>query len=113
MSEDWSKEFCETCASAEDFMKRGFGFAALKNGTLVSGASTMTVYDGGVEMQGATHESYRQLGLAQSCTAALILECVRRGVRPCLDAANKISKKMALNFGYEYKGEYTTIHMHP
>jgi GNAT superfamily N-acetyltransferase len=112
MACDWSKEFCETFASAEDYLTNGFGFAVIKDDELVSGASTMTIYDGGCEVQVATHDAYQQKGLAMACASALIMECARRGIRPCWDAANLISKTMALKLGYEYKGEYTTIHMH-
>jgi hypothetical protein len=111
MAADWSKEFCETFDSAKDYLQRGFGYAALKDGELVSGSSTMTVYDGGTEIQVATREDCRRKGLALPCSAAMVLECARRGIRPCWDAANEISKKMALKLGYEYEGEYTTIHM--
>lgn len=111
MEEDWSREFCETFASAEDYLSRGVGFAVLKDGKLVSGASTMTVYDGGTELQVATDEKYRKRGLAMVCAAAMVWDCAKRGIRPCWDAANQISKKMALMLGYEYKGEYITIHM--
>jgi len=111
MAENWSREFCETFASAEDYLKRGFGYAALMDGELVSGASTMTVYDGGAEVQVATREDYRRKGLGLSCAAALIKECARRKMRPCWDAANKASMEMALKLGYEYKGKYKTIHM--
>lgn len=111
MAETWSQEFCETFKDAEDYLTRGFGFAATKNGNLVSGASTMTVYDGGIEVQVATRPGYEKKGLAYACSAALIKECVSRKVRPCWDAANQISLHMALKLGYEYKGEYLTIHM--
>jgi RimJ/RimL family protein N-acetyltransferase len=111
MAEDWSKEFCETFESSEDYLNRGFGFAVLEDGKLVSGASTMTVYDGGVEIQVATRESHRKKGLAMSCAAALVNECFKCKIRPCWDAANLASKKMALKLGYEYRGEYVTVHM--
>ena len=111
IAENWSQEFCETFASAEDYLKQGFGFAALHNRKLVSGASTMTVYDGGAEVQVATREDYLRKGLAMPCAAALIIECVHRKIRPCWDAATLVSKNMALKLGYEYRGEYTTIHM--
>ena len=111
ISETWSQEFCETFASAGDYLKQGFGFAALHNRKLVSGASTMTVYDGGAEVQVATREDYLRKGLAMPCAAALIIECVHRKIRPCWDAATLVSKNMALKLGYEYRGEYTTIHM--
>ena len=112
MSQPWSREFCETFASAQDYLKRGFGFAVLYNGQLVSGASTMTVYDGGIEIQIATREDFKRKGLALPCAAALLGECMDRKIRPCWDAANLISKHMALKLGYEYKGEYSTVQMH-
>jgi L-amino acid N-acyltransferase YncA len=111
LSADWSKEFCETFDSASDYLARGFGFAVLIGGAFVSGTSTMTVYDGGAELQVATREDYRRKGLALPCAAALVKECAARGMRPCWDAANETSKHMALKLGYEYEGVYTTIVM--
>ena len=60
MDSEWSREFCETFEDAEDYLNRGFGFGILDNGQLVSGISTMTVYDGGTEIQIATREDYRR-----------------------------------------------------
>lgn len=111
MAERWSVEFCEGFDSAEDFLSRGLGVAMVRDGQLVSGIATQTVYDGGAELQLATREDHRQKGLAVPCAAAIILECVQRGIRPCWDAANAISKKIALKMGYEYKGEYTAVVM--
>lgn len=112
MSADWSREFCETFHSAENYLEKGFGFGAIYQGQLVAGASTMTVYDGGTEIQIATKEEFQRRGLAIPCAAALLLECMNRQIRPCWDAATLISKHMALKLGYEYKGEYSTVHMH-
>jgi GNAT superfamily N-acetyltransferase len=111
MKEDWSQEFCQNFSSAGDYLARGFGFAVLQNGELASGASTMTVYNEGIEIKVSTHKKYKRHGLALACAAAMIQECVRRNIRPCWDAANLISKKMALKLGYEYRGEYNTIHI--
>ncbi|WP_279230812.1 GNAT family N-acetyltransferase [Clostridium sp. AWRP] len=111
MKEAWSQEFCESFSSAEDYQARGFGFAVQKNGKLASGASTMTIYNGGIEIQVATHNKYKRHGLALTCASAIIQECVRRKICPCWDAANLISKKMALEIGYEYRGEYNTTHI--
>lgn len=111
MSEAWSSEFCETFESAEDYLEKGFGYAAVKDGKLISATSTMTVYDGGTEIQIATHPDYRKKGLALPTAGAFILECMKRGIRPCWDAANEASLHMALKLGYEYKGEYTTVQM--
>lgn len=109
MEEAWSQEFCEAFQNAEEYLARGFGFAVTENGRLVSGSSSMTVYDGGIEIQVATRPGYQRKGLAYVCSAALIEECIRRKVRPCWDAANQISMNMALKLGYEYRGDYLTI----
>lgn len=111
MDQSWSREFCETFESCEDYLKRGFGYAAVYKGELAAGASTMTVYDGGTETQVATKESFQRRGLAMPCAAAFVMECSRRGIRACWDAATLISKHMALKLGYEYKGEYSTVYM--
>lgn len=111
MDSEWSREFCETFEDAEDYLNRGFGFGVLDNGQLVSGISTMTVYDGGTEIQIATREDYRRRGFALPCAARFILEAKKRGIRPCWDAANETSRHMAVKLGYEYNGEYSTVHM--
>lgn len=111
MASDWVKELCEYYESCDDFLNNAVGFAAVKDGILVSACSTMSLYNGGGELSVATHEEHRQKGLAYACAAAVIKECTLRGIRPCWDAANLISKKMALTLGYEYKGDYTIVHM--
>jgi GNAT superfamily N-acetyltransferase len=112
MAEDWSREFCETFVSAEAYLSQGFGFGVVHKGRLVAGASSMTVYDGGLEVQVATREEYRGKGLAMACAAALLLESMDRNVRPCWDAATLVSRHMAVKLGYEYLGEYSTVHLH-
>jgi L-amino acid N-acyltransferase YncA len=111
MLEHWSMAFCEAFASAEDYLAQGFGYAVTDQGKLVAGASTMTVYDGGTETQVATRVGYEGRGLALACSAAFILECDRRGMRPCWDAANEASLHMAQKLGYEYRGLYMTVEL--
>jgi GNAT superfamily N-acetyltransferase len=111
MSEHWSMAFCEAFASPEEYLTQGFGFAVKENGKLIAGASTMTVYDGGTETQVATRTGYEGRGIASACSAAFILECDRRGMRPCWDAANEASLHMAQKLGYEYRGLYMTVEL--
>jgi RimJ/RimL family protein N-acetyltransferase len=111
MSEAWSSEFCETFLDEQDYLSNGFGFAATIDGNIIAGASTMTIYDKGTEIQVATRVEHRGKGLALACAAQFILECLDRKLRPHWDAANETSLHMALKLGYEYKGEYTTIKM--
>ena len=43
-------------------------------------ASSYTVYRGGIEIEIDTHPDHRRRGLARACGAALMLECLKRGL---------------------------------
>lgn len=112
LNQEWAAEFCDTFASYEEFKNKGLGYGVIKDGLLVSGASTMTFYDEGFEVQVATMEPYRGQGLALIASAALILEGQGRGLRACWDADNAASLHLALKLGYEYMGEYSTVRLY-
>lgn len=46
--------------------------------------------------------------MAAACGAALILECLKRGIYPGWDAANMESVRLAEKLGYRLKGPYYT-----
>lgn len=108
---EWSQEFVECFDSAEEFLERGFGYGIVKDGELVAGATTQTVYDGGAETQLATREDQRGQGLAKAVAAAFVLEGQRRGTRICWDAANLTSLHIATSIGFESAGDYSTVHI--
>lgn len=51
MSENWSKDLCSQFADYNDYHNRGLGVGILYNNKLVAGASSYTVYNGGIEIQ--------------------------------------------------------------
>ncbi len=74
MANDWSMDFVSNFISAEDFfLKRGIGFGILYEGNLVCGASSYTVYNGGIEIEIGTKKEHRRKGLAIACASALSL----------------------------------------
>ena len=93
--------------SKEDFLARGRGFAVLKDGKLVSAASSYTVYREGIEVQIATAESERRKGLASAACAKLILSCLDDGLYPSWDAASMDSVRLAEKLGYTFSHPYT------
>ncbi len=109
MQNEWSRDFCSFFPDADDYVERGIGFCALHGDELVAGASSFSIYDGGIEVQIETREDHRRKGLAKACGAALVLACVSQGRYPCWDAANKISLKLAQDLGYKLKCEYKCI----
>lgn len=108
MSQGWSRSFCEQFEGVEDYLKRGLGVAVLRNGELVAGASSYTVYRGGIEIEIDTREDCRRKGLARACAASLILACLDRGLFPSWDAANLQSVALAKQLGYRFSREYLT-----
>lgn len=108
LEQDFSRDFCSQFSSAEDYQNRGLGICALHQGKIVSGASSYTIYDGGIEIEVDTHPDYRRLGLACACAAKLILLCLDRGLYPSWDAATLISVALAQKLGYHVDTPYPT-----
>ena len=106
-AESWSRDFCSCFQSNEDFLRRGFGAAILKNGELVSGASSYTIYNGGIEIEIDTKPDFREQGLATVCGARLILEALDRGLYPSWDAFDLRSVALAEKLGYHLSHPYT------
>lgn len=100
LAQGWSADLCSQFAGPQDYQRRGVGVAALCQGRLVAGASSYTVYTGGIEIEIDTHPLHRREGLATACGAALILECLRRGLYPSWDAHDLRSAALAQKLGY-------------
>lgn len=108
LKEDWSRDLVSSFGSLEDYMARGLGMVLIKDGEIVSGASSYSIYTGGLEIEIDTKEPYRKQGLARIVGAALILAALRKGLDPHWDAANETSVRLAQRLGYLYQGSYTT-----
>ncbi|WFR60099.1 GNAT family N-acetyltransferase [Anaerocolumna sp. AGMB13025] len=106
LGETWSEDFVSNFSSKEDYLQRGIGWVITYKDKIISGASSYSVYDTGIEIEIATREEYRRQGLAQIVGAALILACRERGLYPSWDAANMISVQIAQKLGYEYDAPY-------
>lgn len=91
----------------ENYLRHGRGFAVVKNGEVVSGASSYSYYDGGIEIQVDTVKSERQRNLATAVCSKLILDCINSEVYPSWDAQNINSLHLAQKLGYEFSHEYT------
>lgn len=103
---EWCRDWVSQFESYEDFHHRGLGMVIKKDGVPVSGASSYSVYNGGIEIQIDTHTDYRRQGLAAAAAAALILECLDRNLYPSWDAASLWSVALAEKLGYQFDHEY-------
>lgn len=102
----WCRDFVAQYDSYAAYQKHGMGALILKDGELVSGASSYSGYPGGIEIEVDTREGCRRQGLARVCAAKLILECQKRGWYPSWDAQNKGSLALAEKLGYHFDYEY-------
>ncbi|MGL4570577.1 MAG: GNAT family N-acetyltransferase [Clostridium sp.] len=107
LSEDFTAQF----NSVEDFINRGTGYCIFHGEKVVSGATSYSIYNNGIEIEIDTHEEHRQKGLATVVAAALILECLKEGKYPSWDAANLNSVKLAKKLGYVLDKPYDTYYV--
>lgn len=103
---EWAKDLCSQFKCYEQYEKNGLGVVIMKDGSILSGASSYTYYRNGIEIEIDTREDQRRKGLALACGAKLILECLDRNLYPSWDAHNKGSLALAQKLGYHFAGEY-------
>lgn len=109
MEHGWSRDFVSQFRDEADYLARGLGIAVVQGEELVGGASSYSVFPGGIEIEIDVEENHRRQGLATVCAASLILEALRRGLYPSWDAANETSARLARRLGYGPAHEYTVF----
>lgn len=107
VSEDLTSQY----DSNEDYIKRGVGYCLLKDGQVVCGASSYSIYDSGIEIEVGTHPEHRRKGLATVVSSALILEYLDRGLYLSWDASYLNSVALAQKIGYIMEEPYDTYYI--
>ena len=102
-----TRDFVSSFESKEKYLEIGRGMVVMKSGRIVSGASSYTRYNEGIEIEVDTVPEERRKGLASVVCAALILRCLDEGLYPSWDAQNMNSVHLAEKLGYEFDHEYT------
>lgn len=108
----WSADLVSQFKNYDDYKRLGLGVVILKDGIIVSGASSYSRYSSGIEIEIDTMSKYRRKGLAYACGAALILECLKQNLYPSWDAQNEISISLAQKLGYHYSHTYAAVEIH-
>lgn len=96
--------------SAQDFAARSFGFAASDHGSVMGVAYGSLVCSRGIEVSIFVEEAYRRRGVATALASSLLIESLRRGLRPNWDAANPESCRLAEKLGYIPTGTYNAYY---
>ena len=90
----------------ERFLELGRGWTVMKDGKIVSVASSYSRYREGIELEVGTVKEERRKGLASAVCAKLILQCLDEGLYPSWDAANMMSVRLAEKLGYKFGHAY-------
>ncbi|WP_225744464.1 GNAT family N-acetyltransferase [Marinilactibacillus sp. Marseille-P9653] len=106
-----SPDFTGNFESSEAFLDRGVGYVVLHEDKVVSGASSFSIFDEGIEIEVGTDPEYRRKGLATVVSAALMLDCLDHQLYPSWDAENIGSAKLAESLGYVMKEPYDTYYV--
>lgn len=102
-----TRDYVSNYRSGADYLARGIGFCAVTDsGEIAGGASSYTVFDGGIEIEISTMPRHRRKGVAAACAATLILQCIERMLYPSWDAANLESRALAEKLGYHFDYDY-------
>lgn len=101
-----TRDFVAPFESKERYLELGRGMVITKNGRIVSGASSYTRYNEGIEIEVDTVAAERRKHLATIVCAALILRCLEEGLYPSWDAQNMDSVRLSEKLGYEFDHEY-------
>lgn len=101
-----TSDFVSAFETKEKYLKEGRGMVILKDGRIVSGASSYTRYKEGIEIEVDTVKEERRKHLALVVCSALIVRCLEEGLYPSWDAQNMDSVHLAEKLGYEFDHEY-------
>lgn len=104
---EWCRDWVAQYGDYAMYQRYGLGVVICEDKEPVSGASSYSGYNGGIEIEIDTRKDHRRRGLAGICGAKLILECLERGLYPSWDAQNKWSAALAEKLGYHLECEYT------
>lgn len=107
MEDPVTRDFVSSFADKKQYLDIGRGIVILKEDKIVSGASSYTRYNEGIEIEVDTVESERRNHLATIACSALILKCLEEHLYPSWDAQNMNSVRLAESLGYEFDHEYT------
>ena len=109
---DLSPNGMDVYASPEAFIQHGAGCVAVTDdGQLACVASSYTATLEQIEVAIATAEPWRGRGLATVVAARLLHNCLERGVIPEWNAANPVSKRLALRLGYRASGTVNILRL--
>lgn len=100
-------------SSLKDFAEKGCGFCITKGSEICSAAAAFLRSGNKIQIQVNTKQQYRQQGMAAKTCACMLRYCLENGISADWDAANTISRDLALKLGYTECIPYDVISVFP
>ena len=107
--DEWGQYHFMNYNSPRHFIQKGIGYGVIVANTIAAACTSALVCSTGIELNIITDPRFRKKGLATLVAARLILDCLEKGLEPHWDAANMVSKDLALKLGYTLTGEYPIV----
>lgn len=108
LAADWSEDQLGAFATPDDFLRHGIGMALVRDGELLAGCASFCRHADGYEIQVDTHPQARGKGYATAVSAAFLLRALQAGKKPCWDAANAVSLRLAQKLGFVFRQVYVS-----
>ena len=96
--------------SVENFLAQSLGFTILNGDKIMGIAYGSLISLNGLEVSLFVEEDYRRQGVATALSAKLLIESLKRNLRPNWDAANAESRSLAEKLGYEFVESYSAFY---
>lgn len=107
--DEWGRYHFMNYHGPAHFIETGIGYGVIAGSRIAAACTSALVCSTGIELNIITDPHYRRKGLATLVAAALILDCIDKGLEPHWDAANSVSRELALKLGYTAAGEYEVV----
>jgi GNAT superfamily N-acetyltransferase len=114
MDRTWGKDHFVDVSDFEspaDFLERGIGYYAEKDGRIIGAAYSSLVCNAGIEISLFVAEEHRRQGVATLLSAHLLQWCLQNNMDAHWDAANPASCKLAEKLGYIPCGSYKAYYL--
>jgi hypothetical protein len=108
-ADDWGQYHFMNYNSPQHFIQKGIGYGVMVANKMAAACTSALVCSTGIELNIITDPHFRKKRLATLVAARLILDCLENGLEPHWDAANTVSKELALKLGYTMTGEYPIV----
>lgn len=105
-AEEWSSDFVNGLSDPERAMEDGTCFAAVQDGTIVSGCTGCVLSPELMEVEIITRKGFRKRGMATASAASVIRACLAAGIRPEWDASSLFTVMLAEKQGFRCIRDY-------